>query len=178
MLKKLTYKQKFRITLILGLIIAFVLFRYPVSRTISFFQDTKKLEKQVNEASDAPAKVALLQAQLNRMEQALGKQASQSISREDALLQSITRYCHESNALLREFPQAGTYSENGMLVETSTFVVEGDFSTLLNLVYQLEQKNKVGRLASVNFQSKRDLRTGALALLATIYIQNIKKANS
>jgi hypothetical protein len=178
-LKKLTYKQKFRITLVAGVLVAFVLFRFPISRTIAFFQDSQKLEKQANEASGAPAKVALLQAQLNRMEQALGKQeAEPGVSKEDALLQIITRYCHDHGALLREFPRAGSYKENGMQVETSSFVVEGDFQTLLALVYQLEQKSKVGRVASVNFQSKRDLKTGTLALSATIYIQNIKKSDA
>jgi hypothetical protein len=178
-MKKLSYKQKFRLTLVLGVIVAFVLFRFPVSRTISFIQDSKKLEKQMSEATGAPARTALLQTQMNRIEQVLGKQTSGAgASGEDILLETITRYCHDHNVLLREFPRATSYRENQMQVETSTFVVEADFASLLALVYQLEQKNKTGRVASVNFQSKRDLKTGVLALSATIYIQNIKKSES
>jgi hypothetical protein len=65
-----------------------------------------------------------------------------------------------------------------MLVETSMFVVEGNFSNLLNLIYILEQKHPVGRVSSVSFQSKRDLKTLQLTLSATIYVQSIKKIES
>ena len=177
MLKKLTYKRKFRLCIALGLVLTFVLIKFPVGRTVSFYQDVKSLEKQLNQATDAPMRVAILQKQLVRIDQALGKQSGGTgKSKDEALLETITRYCHDHNAVLREFPRAGSYKENEMQVETSTFVVEGDFSTLLALVYQLEQKNKVGRVASVNFQSKRDLKTTFLALSATIYVQSIKKS--
>jgi hypothetical protein len=177
MLNKLTYKRKFRLCIALGLVMTFVMLKFPVGRTVSFYQDVKSLEKQLSQATDAPMRVITLQKQLARIDQALGKQSgTKGISKDEALLETITRYCHDHNALLREFPRAGAYKENEMQVETSTFVVEGDFATLLALVYQLEQKNKVGRVASVNFQSKRDLKTTLLALSATIYVQSIKKS--
>jgi len=176
MLNKLTYKHKLRIALALGLIFAMLLFKLPIEKTITCISETKKLTQELEQASDAPMRAALLQKQLSVIEQALGKRSTGTEPvKDENLLEIITTYCHDHKAVLREFPKAKGYLENQLQIETSTFVVESDFSTLLSLVYQLEQKFKVGKVASVNFQSKRDMKTGALTLSAIIYIQSVKK---
>ena len=56
-------------------------------------------------------------------------------------------------------------------------MIGGNFSTLINLVYLLEQKYNLGKIASVNYQLKKDFKTKEMQLTATIFLQNIKKKN-
>ena len=50
--------------------------------------------------------------------------------------------------------------------------VEGNYSNLLKMVYELERNKKTGRLASVNFRKKKDYRKNKEFLSATIFLQN------
>lgn len=52
--------------------------------------------------------------------------------------------------------------------------MEGTFHKLLRLVYELEQKHRVGRIAGVKFFSEENRKTKELRLQAQIYVQNFK----
>ena len=109
------------------------------------------------------------------LNQILGGKQLTDTNTQQALLNVIANYCRDNKTVLREFPKAISKEKNDFVVETNFFTVEGDFVKLLSLVYLLEQKERIGRIASVFFQSKRDVRTKALSLSATIYVQNVKK---
>jgi len=90
----------------------------------------------------------------------------------------VTSYCKDKPLLLKEFPKTVLKETDGFLVELNYFTVEGDFKNLLNLVYTLEQKVKVGKVASVNFMIKENIKTKRNELTATIYIQNLKQEDT
>ncbi|MGZ4058661.1 MAG: hypothetical protein ACXVPU_06530, partial [Bacteroidia bacterium] len=91
------------------------------------------------------------------------------------LLELITGYCQVNNTVLREFPKTIIFEKGDILIETNRFVVQGSFQSLLNLIYTLEQKSKIGKVASVEYQIKKEIKDKKILLTASIFLQNIKK---
>lgn len=175
MLKDLSYKKKNQFLLIGTILFFFIAYYMAFGKTISLFLECNSMKKQLSGLSGAPGRATALQQKLSELDQRLGGKQLSDTNTQQVLLNVITNYCQSSKIVLREFPKAITKQEKDYLVETNFFTVEGGFSKLLNLVYLLEQKEKIGRLASVLFQAKEDVRTKVLSLTATIYVQNVKK---
>jgi len=177
MFKNLTYRKKNK-WLVVGLILfAFFSYKMAFQNTISVYSDVQKLEAQLRLAQDAPQKVNQLRQQMMSIDHVLGTSQRADTNVQQQLLGIVTDYCQKRDVVLREFPKTIQKTQEDYLVETNIFTVEGDFIKLLELVYLLEQKSRIGKIASVNFLSKKDFKTKSLALTATIYLQNVKKVS-
>ncbi len=176
MFKNLTYKKKNQLLLAGAILFAVMMYSFAIKRTVVVYRECNVLEAQMKLAHDAPLKAAMLERKLAEMDHLPGEQQKGDVNVQQNLLGVITNYCQNNNVILREFPKTIQTEEKDLLVETNVFVIEGGFSKLLQFVYLLEQKNKIGRIASVQFQTKRDYKTKTLSLTAMIYVQSIKKS--
>lgn len=175
MLRNLTYKKKNQLLIIVSVLALYLIYVFAVKKTIAAYSEYNTAEKQIELAVNAPAMAAQLQSQLLQMDSKIGKQNLNGQNTEQALLELITNYCQNNHAVLREFPETTIAKQGDLFIETNQFVVEGEFASLIKLVYILEQKNKLGKIASVRYQLKKDLKTKEMALTAAIYLQNVKQ---
>ena len=175
MLENLTYKKKNLLLGITAILLLFVVYSFGISKTIKAYQEYSESESKMKIAENAPQMAAQLEKELMIMDIKLGSQNTIGQDTAETLLSLITNYCQHNHAVLREFPQTSTANQGDMVIETNQFVVGGNFSTILKLVYILEQKNKIGKVASVKYQLKKDFKTKEMLLTASVFIQNIKK---
>jgi hypothetical protein len=174
LLKSLTYKKKNLLLLIVAVVGAFMIYSFAIKKTIAAWTQFSQNKDKMEQAANAPLMAAQLEKELIRMDAKIGNHDTIHNVNE-ALLSLITDYCQSHHAVLREFPET-TYTETGGLaIETNQFMIGGNFSTLINLVYLLEQKYSLGKIAAVNYQLKKDFKTKEMQLTATIFLQNIKK---
>lgn len=178
MLKNLTYKKKNRLLAAALVLFAWVIYSYAISDTVAAWKACSEMEERTAKAAGAPVQNAVLRKQLEEMDRLIGSGAYAGGDVQQALLGIASAWCQEKGVLLREFPQTIFSEEKDLRIETNVFTVEGDFKKLLGLVYELEQKQKVGKLASVNFQMRKDPKTKTKNLTVTIYVQNVKKLNN
>lgn len=177
MLNKLTYKKKNLLLLITAVIVAVMIYSFAIKRTIAAYKQVAENQAKMEQAANAPAMAEQLEKELIRMDAKIGNHNTREGNINEALLSLITDYCQSHHAVLREFPET-SYTEDGDLaIENNHFMIGGNFSTLINLVYLLEQKYNLGKIASVNYQLKKDFKTKEMQLTATIFLQNIKKKN-
>ncbi len=176
MLKGLTYKKKNRFLWGALFLFTWIIYSYSISDTLQAWNDCDEMEQRSAQAADAPMQSAVLEKRLSEMEALIGsgKQGASDVRQE--LMGIAAAWCQESRCTLREFPATILTEERDLRVETNILTLEGNFKELLGLVYKLEQKDKSGKLASVDFQMKKDPKTKNRMLTATIYIQNITKA--
>ena len=174
MLSGLTYKKKNGLLLICTVLVLIMVYSLAIKRTFAIYELSEASEEKIEQAKDAPLMIMKLKKELQEMDQRIGKNKNQ-INNEQQLLELVTGYCQSNHSILREFPK-GTLAEKGnLLIETNHFTVQGSFSMLLKLVYELEQKEALGKVASVRYQLKKDIQTKELALTVSVYIQNVKK---
>lgn len=174
-MKELSYKNKNRILLLGTALFALIFYFAVLNKTISLISSCKGAEKRLEGVNEMTMRSAEMKAKLLQFSRALGVQQKSESDAQQQLLSVVTRFCQENNIVLREYPQVLHSDEKGMKLITNTFVIEGDFTRLLKLVYVLEQKEKAGKLVSVKFFTKKDFKTNTNALLATLYIQNVNR---
>lgn len=177
MLKKLTYKKKNLFLVLIALIVALMVYFLAIKKTMAVYAEFTENKSKMEKAANAPLLAAQLEKELMVMDSKIASQNNRQGNVDDAVLSLITTYCQNNHAVLLDFPET-TYSEDGNLsIETRQFMIGGDFFTLINLVYLLEQKYNLGKLVAVNYQLKKDFKTKEMQLTATISLQNIKKKN-
>jgi len=176
-LKNLTYKKK-NLLLAVGMVLAvFIVYSFGIKKTVDAYTVYSDAKNKMELAANAPKMAFQLEKELIEMDKKIGSHNISEQNTSEALLGLITNYCQNNHAVLREFPKTTVAEEGDMLIETNQFMIGGNFSTLINLVYILEQKNKLGKVASVCYQLKKDFKTKEMQLTATVFLQNIKKAN-
>ncbi len=175
MLKGLTYKKKNRFLWVGLFLFAWIIYSYAISDTLKAWNDCDEMEQRLAQAADAPMQNAVLEKRLKEMEALIGSGKQGAVDARQELMGIAAAWCQESRCTLREFPATILTEEKDLRVETNMITLEGNFKELLGLVYKLEQRDKPGKLASVDFQMKKDPKTKNRILTATIYIQNIKK---
>jgi hypothetical protein len=156
-------------------LVLFFVYEMAIKETINMYNTYSEGEKKIALAASAPMLAAQLEKKLMQIDIKLGNENKKKQNTADALLELTTNYCQNNHAVLREFPKTTIIEQGDMTIETNQFIVEGDFVTLINLVYILEQKNKLGKVASVKYQLKKDFKTKEMVLTAAIYVQNVKK---
>jgi hypothetical protein len=176
MWKKLSWKQKNRLLLIGGIVLLWTVYSFAISNTIEVRSQCVVLQQQIDSASDAPVRLAALQQEFQQLE-TITNSNDTSNTLHERLLAVVTGYCQQNNSVLRDFASPVCYHQQEWLIETHPIMVEGTYVNLLKLVHKLELE-KIGKVVSVDFHAKRDNKTQTIALLATIYVQNIIREKS
>ncbi len=159
---------------ILFLLIAYML---TLSTTKDMIAENFKLKDDVERSKNAPAEILKYKEDLLKIEEIFGNNTDDEFKFQDTLLAFLTPFCDRNGILLRSFPAPHKMASSGLEVQTTIFVVEASFSKLLHLVYELEQKHKIGRIAGVKFATEENKKTKELRLKATLFVQNFKKLN-
>lgn len=88
------------------------------------------------------------------------------------VIAAINRSCDELGISFKEYKPLGLSSQR---VWSRMVKVQGDFQNILKLVYELEQSNKICRVASLDFQKKKGSGEEQDELYCIFYIQNVIK---
>ncbi|MGE0637860.1 MAG: hypothetical protein AB7G44_08385 [Bacteroidia bacterium] len=171
----LSYRKKLMLLGIGAFVFALIAYALSIKKTvtiISEYYSTKDvLESNINSAEQ----VSSLQSKLSELERYFGVNASASDNFHETLLETVSVFCNENKLVLRNFPEAMVYNSGEFSVETDPVIVKGGYINLVKLIYELEQKNKVGNIASVSFETIVDSKTKTKSLILKIYVQNISK---
>lgn len=177
MFENLTYSKKNKLLIAAAIVAVYLIYVFAIKKTITQRNEYNNLQTKIELIKNAPSMAIQLQQQLLQMDAKIGNNTSNGQKTGQALLELLSDYCKNNKAVLRDFPASKNLQQGDLLVETNVFIVEGNYETLLKLVYLLEQKQKLGKVASVRYQYKKDIKTRNMALTATVYLQNIKKQN-
>ena len=169
-----SYKTKNKLLMIAVLFLFVLIYSFGIKKTVNTILEYKKISENYEQVQNAPKLLNDLQSKLNKINKSVDFKRENSLSSEQNILELVTKICQDSKMTLMQFPKTNKTQKGDFLVETNQFVVEGSFANLVLLVYQIEQKNKVGRVASIQYELKKNNETKKQYLIATIFIQNIK----
>jgi len=88
--------------------------------------------------------------------------------RDGMVLASINSHCDSLGLQFREYKPMQV---NGQRIWTRMVSVEGKFRDMLQLIFIMEQRDKLCRIASVRYQQQKEEEGGSLR--CSMYIQNI-----
>jgi hypothetical protein len=172
---KLNYKTKNNILLLIAVIVLLFTYNFYITDTIHLVSDYNRNSDSLMQTENAVFLKQELKMKLRAVESRAGMSDKKDLDFQQQLLEIISRFSQQNKTVIRSIPQVSSYKEKDLLVESNVFVMEGSFRQLLSLLYLLEQKERIGKIASVKFKKETDLKTKKTYLLATYYLQNINK---
>ena len=166
----MNYKQKYQ--LLLGGIALFLIITYFLAfgKTWTAYQKTTQLQEQLSSAGQAWQEIESYQRQLKKLE---SEQNNQSFT-QNYLFQKVTEFCQENKLSIQEMPESIVYKQQDMAILHNPMKVEGTFIPIVQLLYELEQKQQLGRIVSVEFNLGKNHQSRQPELTANIQLQNIQ----
>jgi hypothetical protein len=175
--KALTYKKKNQYLGIGTVLFFIVIYLLVISNTVNLYVTNKELRAKLQDAESAPGKRNGLKKKLDKFNNSLSTYIADSLKNREFILTLVSDFSQKNHITLKEVPPAITSFEKGFTIETNMIIAEGNYIDLLKLVYEIEQKNKVARPVSVNFQKAFDFKRKKDVLTLTLYLQNIRMNN-
>lgn len=165
------YKKRYQLLLLgagLFLVIAYWL---AFGKTWRLRQEVVQLDQQRSSAGQAWQEIEHYEQQLAQLET---KQGSGAFT-QNQLFQTVTAFCQERQLAIQDLPESSIYKEQDLHILHNAIQVQGAFIPMVQLIYLLEQERRLGRVVSVDFETKRNPRSRQEELRATIHLQNIQK---
>ncbi|MCK0115029.1 hypothetical protein [Gelidibacter sp. F63206] len=132
-----------------------------------------KLLKEESYYKDAPKTLSILKQKERYYDSLLTKYRLNEGSIQNILLKSINEFAVENNLKVNSFLEPHYFTDQDLMIKSYQFILEGDYNSIINFVYQLEQKTKFGEIINVNFEKKRNFRTGRDYLQAVIILRSV-----
>ena len=166
--------------LILGFLILILLsYRFAVSKTLESRVYLNNIQTQEIQFSNIPSQLKQLRIQNNYYDSILTvKKINRLDGFETNLLNKITTISKRLDLEITKFNEPHTVNIENSEIKTFNLSVIGAYSSVLDLIYQLEQHYKLGKVMSVDFKKKKHRKTYKEYLECTMYLQNTSTSNS
>jgi hypothetical protein len=173
-MKKLSYKRKNVFLLIGGLLLLVITWEFSFSKTWTLFTANQKMSNAMQYSQNGMKGIQNIKAEISQLNTKISRFDTSS-SRQQELIGYISRFAEKENFKIIEIPKTTSEKNNGFQIETNILKVQGDYIGLVKLIYSIEYKDHLCKVAGVDFQKNINLKTHQEYLITTLYLQNIKK---
>ena len=102
------------------------------------------------------------------------KRISTESSFQNNLLETITSYADTTSIKIINFKSPHLFKTDNAKLNTFSFKLNGSFSKITQLIYELEQHYKLGKIISVDYEKKKNYRRNTHFLECTILLQQVE----
>ncbi len=171
----MTQRNK-NILLIAGLLLVlFFAYHFGFAKTFSVSEEVSKLESQKQAYQSAPAQLAALANKEKQLDEILQKNNVEGSSLQNNILKTLNSLSTDSGFSIIAFEEPHIFRDETSQKMTTTynFTLQGDYKSLINVVYALEQKYSFGNVVQVNFEKKKNFRARKTYLQCTVLLQRL-----
>ncbi|MBP2832827.1 hypothetical protein J8281_11580 [Aquimarina sp. U1-2] len=174
MFANLTNKQKLLGILVLGVLLFLAANKRSYQVTRQAYHQVKELENKLSYVNSTTTDISRTQAELEFYDKIIGKQGVTPEEIQQEILDFATIYDQVTVSNLDEIHLA---ESNGFSIISNQLILEGDFYSLLEVVYEFEKKFKFSNIVSISFVKEKEYRTRKNKLTVKIIFQNYEKSN-
>lgn len=168
----MTNKTK-NIVLLSGFLLTLIVcYHLAISNTLELKKQYNSLKQEETLFKNTPKQLSLLKQKLRYYDSILSKYQLGGSSIQNNLLKTINEFAESDNLKVIEFVEPHVINQNDLTIKTYQFTVEGDFNAILKLIHKLEQQTKFGEIINLNFEKKKNFRTGKYYLQAKVLLKS------
>jgi len=169
----MTSKQK-NISLIFGsILMLFICYKLGISKTIEQRKAFNTLTQEQILFENIPKRMAVLNQKKHYYDSILGAYQLKGTSIQNNLIKTINTFSDDKNITVVGFEEPHIEEKEDITIKTYRFTLKGEFNALLGLTYELEQNTKFGEVISLDFEKKKNHRTGRFYLQASVLLRSI-----
>lgn len=160
----------------LVLLMCFVLsltlcYRLALEQTLKLKKQHKHLVSEATLLKSTPQHLVLLKQKEKYYDSLLTEFKWVGHSIQNSLFKVINSYADKNNLKVISFLKPHQIKVNNLVVKTYDFTVEGDFNTVNQLVYLLEQQTNFGEVISLIFEKKKNYKTDSYNLQTRVLLK-------
>ncbi len=176
MWNNLSYKKRFYRIIIGLLFMIFLSYKFAFQNTLLLKGNLEKLKTELRKIENAPNKLIMIQQKLDKIDTQIGD-VNFEVDKGGYLIDKIGEFCKRNDLVLNEIPQKHVFNKENFNVVSFKVLVEGPFKKQLQLLNEIEGKPIIGKVRSVCFESKYDLKMKKKFLYGCYLFQSLKENN-
>lgn len=158
-----------------GLLLLLVLSYYlALDKTLVLRRTSQELSSEAAQFSDISGKLAVLQQKQRHYDSLLVQMNMDDSSLQNNLLKQLNRQAALHDIKVMDFNPAHTHESEGTRFDTYSFDLRGNYTDILKVLYDLEQKGNYGEIVHLAFEKKKDYRTRRYHLDAMVFVQQLQ----
>ncbi len=165
-------KSKNIVLIIAFALLVFLCYKFAISKTIDIRKKYHVLKREESHYKNTPRQLSLLKQKEKYYDSILGKYQISKGSIQNNLLNVLTSFSEETNLKLIHFAEPHTELKEALSINTYRFILEGNYNSILKLIYRLEQKTKFGEIINLHFEKKIDFRKNRTYLQASVLLKS------
>jgi len=164
------------IALIIGFFVAILIcYQLAFSKTFELKSEYQKLSNEYLLFQNIPKQLSILKQKEQFYDSLLTINQLKDSSIQNSLLNTINNYAQTNTLKVSSFLKPHVNIKNEELtIKTYQFILEGDYNTIINLIYHLEQKTKFGEIINLQFEKKKNFKTGNYFLQASVLLKSLE----
>lgn len=167
-------QQKHSILIVGFLLLVGVAYQFAFSKTLEIKQTYDNLKTQDELFSSISQNIHILKQEEIYYNSLLEKyQISAESSFQNNLLTLLNEFSETNKMKVINFVDPHIFKYNNVKQETYVFTLEGDFNSIVNSIFNLEQHHKFGNIISVQFIKKKNYKNYKEFLQCTIFLQRV-----
>lgn len=174
----ISYKKKNKILIYSLPVLVLIIYYLAIHNTILAFRKNYELKQQTENAGKSTDTVNELELRINKLNNKLGISDTVNTDNREYVMNKISDYCKTYSLQLINYPQSSYSTFNDYTIQSKTIEITGNFMNITKLVYSIEQELFLGRVASLQYYTKKNSASRKSYLVAKIIIQNIKKSDN
>lgn len=168
----MTNKQK-NIGLLIGFVLILILsYQLAITKTLEQKNEYENLKQEALLFNNAPKQLSLLKQKERYYDSLLVTYQLDGSSIQNNLLAAINDYANKNNLTVVSFLEPHMVTKNELDIKTYDFTLEGNYNSIIGLIYTLEQKTKFGEVINLHFEKKKNFRSGKEYLEARVLLSS------
>ena len=168
----MTQKNKNIVLIGVFIILVVLSYKYAISNTLQLKQEYKTLKQDAIAFNNMPLQLSSLKKKENYLDSLLNKYQLDEGSIQNSMLKTINTYAESKSLKVIDFIEPHSLVQNDITVKTYQFTLEGDYNSIISLIHQMEQNTKYGEIINLNFQKKKNYRTGRYFLQLQVLLKS------
>jgi len=161
------------IALVVGFILTLLLaYQFAISKTLDLKNEVSSMSGEALKFQSLPQMQANLYQQGIFLDSVLATNNIKDISIQNNLLEYLNSRSEELPIAISNFSEPHIYSDDDAPKTSYAFLLKGDYFSILETIYQLEQEYNFGSVKHVSFEKKFDYRKRKNFLECSIIIES------
>lgn len=168
----MTNKTK-NILITIGFVVALLIcYQLAFSKTLNLRNNYSQLRKEKSIYSNIPKTLSNLRQKEKYYDSLQIKYQLNGGSIQNTLLKNINEYSNANNLKIVSFFEPHVVVQNDLTIKSYQFSIEGDYNSIIKLIYKIEQETKFGEIENVFFEKKKNFKTGKDYLQVQILLKS------
>jgi hypothetical protein len=160
MFNKLTYRQKNYGLLALLVLMLMVSYKRSFVLTLNALTELENQEHQLVSAQNAQKTIDGLRISINQLNKSIGRSDMEPDKVNQEILGVISSFSNDNQVRLHQLEATHEFQTVDFTIFSNLIAVEGNFNSILSLVYFMENQFEYARLTNVSLYTEKEAAAG------------------